>query len=90
MPARAGEDYESLREQLFGVERLGATASGFGVLLRCGLAAWAMRRRDPASLSYLPQSAPAPASQGSAAPLLVKLIANLILDPRQEASPCRA
>lgn len=91
IPACAGEDYEALRQQLFGVERPGAPAAGFGVLIRCGLAAWALGRRDPApSPPYVPSaSIPKPAEHVTAGSLLVKLIANLILSPRQEASPCR-
>jgi hypothetical protein len=91
IPACAGEDYEALRQQLFGVERPGASAAGFGVLIRCGLAAWALGRRDPAAPPpHVPSAlVPKPAEHVTAGSLLVKLIANLILSPRQEASPCR-
>jgi hypothetical protein len=91
IPVRAGEDYEVLRQQLFGIERPGAPAARFSVLLRCGLAAWALGRRDLAALPpHMPlASAPTPAEHVTAGSLLVKLIANLILSPRQEASPCR-
>src|SRR6266849_3745364 len=50
IPTRAGEDYEVLREQLFGIERPGASAARFSVLVRCGLAAWALGRHDLATL----------------------------------------
>jgi len=85
-----------LREQLFGIERPGAPAAGFGVLVRCGLAAWALGRRDLAALPpHAPlvtkpsASVPTPVEYVTAGSLLVKLIANLILSPRQEAPPCR-
>ena len=53
IPARAAEDYEILRGQLFGIERPGAPAAGFSVLIRCGLAAWA---RVDTILPRLPRS----------------------------------
>jgi hypothetical protein len=91
IPVDAGEDYEALREQLFGIERPGAPAARFGVLLRCGLAAWALGRPDLAELPFQAPLAPVrtPAERVTAGSLLVKLIANLILNPRQEASPCQ-
>jgi hypothetical protein len=91
IPARAGEDYEVLREQLFGIERPGVPVAGFSVLLRRGLAAWALGRRDLAALPpHAPlASVPTPAEHVTAGSLLVKLIANLILSLRQEAPPCR-
>jgi hypothetical protein len=91
IPARAGEDYEVLREQLFGIERPGASAPRFSVLVRCGLAAWALGRHDLATLPPpLPlASVRTPVEHATAASLLVKLIASLILSPRQEAPPCR-
>ncbi len=91
IPTRAGEDYEVLREQLFGIERPGASAARFSVLVRCGLAAWALGRHDLATLPpHVPlASVRTPAEHVTAGSLLVKLIANLILSPRQEAPPCR-
>ncbi len=91
IPARAGEDYEVLREQLFGIERPGASAPRFSVLVRCGLAAWALGRHDLATLAPpVPlASVRTPVENATAASLLVNLIANLILSPRQEAPPCR-
>src|SRR5208282_4186795 len=91
LPARAGEDYEVLREQLFGIERPGASAPRFSVLVRCGLAAWALTRHDLATLApHVPlASVRTPVENATAASLLVNLIANLILSPRQEAPPCR-
>lgn len=91
IPACAGEDYEVLRQQLFGIEQPDAPAARFNLLIRCGLAAWALGRRDPAALPpHVPLAlAPKPAEHVTAGSLLVKLIANLILSPRQEASPCR-
>ena len=91
IPARADEDYEVLREQLFGIERPGVPAAGFSVLVRCGLAAWALGRH---ALAALPSDAPVasvrtPAEHVTVDSVLVKLIANLILSPRQEAPPCR-
>jgi hypothetical protein len=91
IPARAAEDYEILREQLFGIERPGAHPAGFGVLVRCGLAAWAYGRHD---LLAPPSRAPlasllTPPDHASACSTLAKLIANLILSPRQEMAPCR-
>ena len=91
IPARAGEDYETLREQLFGIERPGASAPRFSLLVRCGLAAWALGRHDLATLApHVPlASIRTPVENATAASLLVNLIANLILSPRQEAPPCR-
>lgn len=91
IPARAGEDYELLREQLFGIERPGVSAARFSLLVRCGLAAWALGRHDLATLaSHVPlASVQTPVESATAASLLVNLIANLILSPRQEAPPCR-
>jgi hypothetical protein len=91
IPAHAAADYEALREQLFGIEHPGVRATGFSVLVRCGLAAWACGRRSelvapPPRASASPPPPPDHASAGSA---LVKLIANLILSPRQEIAPCR-
>jgi hypothetical protein len=37
----ASDDYEVLRDQLFGIVRPGRRADGYSVLIRCGLAAWA-------------------------------------------------
>lgn len=48
--ARAAEDYEVLREQLFGIERSGVPVADFSVLVRCGLAAWALGRHALARL----------------------------------------
>jgi len=91
IPARAGEDYEVLRQQLFGIERPGAPAARFSVFLRSGLAAWALGRHDLAAPpSHAPlASVPTSAEHVIAGSLLVKLIANLILSPSQEAPPCR-
>jgi hypothetical protein len=91
IPARAGEDYETLRAQLFGIERPGTRAAGFSVLIRCGLAAWAQGRHDlaaiPACASLV--AVPTPAEHVSARSSLAKLIANMILSPRQEMPRCR-
>lgn len=91
IPARAGEDYEVLRDHLFGIERPDWSGPGFSVLVRCGLAAWASQERDlagPPRQTPLPP-VPAPTEHVIAGSLLVKLIANLILSPRQEVFPCR-
>jgi len=88
--AHAAADYEALREQFFGIERPGARATGFSLLVRCGLAAWACGRDDlvapPPRTSASP---PTPSDRPSARSTLAKLIANLILSPRQEIAPCR-
>src|ERR1019366_1615798 len=86
IPARAAEDYEALRGQIFGIERPGVPAAGFSVLIRCGLAAWAQGRHDRAALpSRAPLvSAATAAEHGSARSSLAKLIASMILRPRQE------
>jgi len=91
MPARAAEDYEGLRGQLFGIERPGAPTAGLRVLIRCGLAAWAQRRHDLATLPARAPlvSVPTPVEPASARSSLAKLIANMILSPRQEMPPCR-
>ncbi len=88
--ARAAADYEALRERLFGIERPGVRATGLSVLVRCGLAAWACGRHDlvaplpRTSLASVPSS-----DHASACSTLAKLIANMILNPRQEMPPCR-
>jgi hypothetical protein len=91
IPARAVGDYEALRDQLFGIERAGAPTTGFGVLVRCGLAAWAQGRHDLATLPPRARVASAPTHDEpeSVRSSLAKLIANLILSPRQEMPPCR-
>ena len=91
IPAHAAADYEALREQLFGIERTGGRVTGFSVLVRCGLAVWALGRHDLATPPpHVPSaSVRTPVEHETAASLLVKLIANLILSPRQEATPCR-
>ncbi len=90
IPAHAAADYEALREQLFGIEHPGVRATGFSVLVRCGLAAWACggheRAASPPRASASPPTPPDHINAGSA---LAKLIANLILSPRQEIAPCR-
>jgi hypothetical protein len=92
IPAHAAADYEALREQLFGIERTCVRATGFSVLVRCGFAAWACRRHDPATatrrVSVLPLTPPDHPST-AAGSTLAKLIANMILSPRQEIAPCR-
>ena len=91
IPARAAADYEALRDQLFGIERSGMRAAGFSVLVRCGLAAWAVGRPDLAALppSALFASLPKSPNHASACSSLAKLIANMILSARQEMPPCR-
>jgi hypothetical protein len=90
IPANAAADYEALREQLFGIERSGVRATGFSVLVRCGLAAWACGKHDLAAPpSRASASPPPPPDHTSAGSALAKLIANLILSPRQEIAPCR-
>jgi hypothetical protein len=90
IPAHAAADYEALREQLFGIERTGGRVTGFSVLVRCGLAAWARGRHDlvapPRRASISAPTLPDHASTGST---LAKLIANLILSSHQEIAPCR-
>jgi len=92
IPTRAAADYEALREQLFGIEHAGVRATGFSVLVRCGLAAWACREHDPfvstRRVSVLPLTPPDHPST-AAGSTLATLIANLILSPRQEIAPCR-
>ena len=91
IPAHAGEDYEALRDQLFGIERPGLPAAGFSGLIRCGLAAWASGRGDRTARptqAPLPL-VPTPAEHVTAGSLLVKLIASLILRPRQEVPRCQ-
>jgi hypothetical protein len=91
IPAHAGEDYEVLRDQLFGIVRPGVPVAGFGGLIRCGLAAWASERGDRTAQSTrapLPLG-PTPAEHVPAGSLLVKLIASLILRPRQEVPRCQ-
>jgi hypothetical protein len=90
IPAHAAADYEALREQLFGIEHPGVRATGFSVLVRCGLAAWACGGRGlAASPPRASASPPTPPDHISAGTALAKLIANLILSPRQEIAPCR-
>jgi hypothetical protein len=90
IPAHADADYEALRERLFGIEHPGVRATGFSVLVRCGLAAWACGGRElAASPLRASASPPTPSDHISAGTALAKLIANLILSPRQEIAPCR-
>jgi hypothetical protein len=91
IPAHASEDYEVLRDQLFGIERPGLPAAGFSGLIRCGLAAWASERGDraaPPTHAPLPL-VPTPTEHVIAGSLLIKLIASLILRPRQEVPRCQ-
>jgi hypothetical protein len=91
IPARAAEDYEALREQLFGMDRPDAPAAGFSVLVRCGLAVWAQSRNDCAALPPRAPLAPVPtpAEHLNACSSLAKLIANLILSTHREMTSCR-
>lgn len=88
--AGASDDYEALRDQLFGIERPGARAGGYSVLIRCGLAAWARRRHEPPKALRLESNAPAaaPAQDEGTRAVLARLIANLILTPK-ESSACQ-
>jgi hypothetical protein len=90
IPAHAAADYEALRERLFGIEHPGVRATGFSVLVRCGLAAWACGRRElAASPPRASTSPPTPPDHFRAGSALAKRIANLILSPRQEIALCR-
>lgn len=91
LPARAVEDYEALRDQLFGIEQPGARAAGYRMLVRCGLAAWAAHGRhavaEPPSLG-LGASTATPAEHDATRALLARLIASLILT-HQEMPSCQ-
>ena len=86
--AGASDDYEVLRDQLFGVERPGVRAGGFSVLIRCGLAAWARHRHEPLKALRPESNAPAaaPAQDEDTRAVLARLIANLILTPKESPS----
>lgn len=90
--AHAAAHYEALRRQLLSSEVPSAHAEGVGILVRRGLAAWAERRCETAS----PLAAPFPSSVSTASSehdaarsSLVKLIANLILNPWKETLSCQ-
>lgn len=88
--AHASDDYEALRDQLFGIERPGVRTDGYSVLIRCGLAAWARRRSEPPKAPFLDINTPrtVPAADEGARAVLARLIANLILTPK-ESTPCQ-
>lgn len=86
----ASDDYEVLRDQLFGIVRPGRRADGYSVLIRCGLAAWARRRSEPPKTPTLDIIHPktVPVTDEGARAVLARLIANLILTPK-ESTPCQ-
>lgn len=88
--AHASDDYEVLRDQLFGIERPGMRADGYSVLIRCGLAAWARRCSEPPKAPFLDitPSKTVPVTDEGARAVLARLIANLILTPK-ESTPCQ-
>jgi hypothetical protein len=85
IPTHAGDDYEALREQLFGIERPGVRVAGYSVLVRCGLAAWARCRHQPPARTRLELGASiaAPAEDEVTRASLARLIAHLILTPKR-------
>lgn len=88
--ARAVEDYEALREQLFGIARPGVRVAGYNVLVRGGLATWARCRHEIPEPPYLElgaSTAMATEDEGTRASL-ARLLAQLILTPREMPS-CR-
>lgn len=86
--AHASDDYEALRDQLFGIERPGMRAGGYSVLIRCGLAVWARRHNEPPKAPFLDITPPrtVPTADEGARALLARLIANLILTPKESTS----
>lgn len=88
--AHASADYEALRDQLFGIERPGVRTDGYSVLIRCGLAAWARRRNEPPKAPVLDinTAGTVPGADEGARAVLARLIANLILTPK-ESTPCQ-
>ena len=90
IPAHAVKDYEVLRDQLFGIERPGVRVAGYSTLVRCGLAAWARCRHEipaPPRLELGASNAATAEDEGTRASL-ARLIAHLILTPREVPS-CR-
>ena len=88
IPAHAVNDYEALRDQLFGIGRLGVRSTGYGVLIRCGLAAWAQCRHDlPAPPRLEPGASIAvPAADDDTRAALARLLAHLILTAKEMPS----
>jgi hypothetical protein len=81
------EAYEGLRQQVVQPDRRGEHPEGRGVLMRCGLAAWAQIR--PTAVPQRPPESDFPS--GAQTPVLdcfvaelVRLVAGLILSTRQE------
>jgi hypothetical protein len=87
MPEGTVEAYEELRRQVVQPDGRGEHLEGRGVLMRCGLAAWAqiwpvsVPARPPQSHSSSGAEAPVLDSFGAE---LVRLVAGLILSSRQE------
>jgi len=88
IPTHAADDYEALRDQLFGIERPGVRATGYGVLVRCGLAAWTQCHHEiPVPLRFeVGALAAAPTDDDGTRASLARLIAHLILTPKEMPS----
>jgi len=87
VPEGTAEAYEELRHQVLQPHGRIRSLEGRGVLMRCGLAAWAQVRaaalpaQPPESRTPAAGELPVPAALGGE---LVKLLAGLILSTRQE------
>lgn len=87
IPADAVDAYEALRDQLFGIERPGVRAAGYSVLVRCGLVAWAQCRHEIPAPPRLEFAASTTLAEDETTRVsLARLIAHLILTPREVAS----
>jgi hypothetical protein len=88
IPAHAVNDYEALRDQLFGIGRLDVRSVAYSVFIRRGLAAWTQCRQElPASLRFEPKASVAvPAADDGTRALLARLLAHLILTPKETPS----
>lgn len=81
------EAYEGLRQQVVQLDGRAEQLEGRGILLRRGLAAWARLR--PSAIPARPPESPSGPASGSPAlsslgAELVRLVAGLILNTRQE------
>jgi hypothetical protein len=88
IPDHAVNDYEALRDQLFGIGRLDVRSVGYSVFIRRGLAAWTQCRHErPAPLRFEPKaSVTAAAADDGTRALLARLLAHLILTPKETSS----
>jgi hypothetical protein len=73
---------------LFGIGRLGVRAGGYGVLIRRGLAAWTRCQHELPAPPRLEPSASiaAPAADDGTRASLARLLAHLILTPKEMPS----